>query len=1164
MFSTILLICLCYVTDFSDTHRPMPLKDCQSRSKDVLFIIDCRSEVKEQIEVVQSAIFYLSKDRDDKNISHSFMSFSVTGLIQTNNLTEIQNVQPMCNKKLPINDIFNASALWFTSRKKPLVTISFISDTTEPPLSDDVKAIVQIQKKEKKVDRLFIIPDRDGDSKRVFHKVKFLYYYALSHDLNRNIVDIFARICKKMCKKLPATFTSGHFMTSYYHIADVYNMSYDQSVQYCAKRTNSYLVSLESSQEISFLFDYLNKSFAAKDFHKTDLRIHIGIAKHKESWSSGNPFVYLKNFSSNHGSIVPWSNEECYFLNISSLEHIDLMDKTIESFMKNLISNTCSEIVEPSLVICECHDILSNPSSIHNISNAASSNKNVIFGPYLEDFVGDVQRYSMVYNYRDLQIVECVQNVSTGNNFFQLYVCSKKLNLNFNARESETKIISVSRLNGAKYVVFEHFDISDCMNYSKFKHNATIDMLHELSFNKEIDLFCDRRDKESQTSGKIFSMSNTKCGTKSFECDNSTEIFQCERQKTQVFHRCIKEYFHICEDNSHLQNCETFVCPKGFIKCPNSYCIFSSDVDDGYRDCPLGEDEFQMSNFLGFTKISFIFEEFCVEKLFDLTNEERNLFHCDLPCPMNYTCVSNKVYSKGKETEITEYTFQMSSGLYNTSNLVYPPHFYRQMLPFFQMVELYAQDCRIQTFDYSFQYWNLLEVIVLDLSYNELISSNDMKSISSLSHLKVLNISHNQNLTIDQNFVFPTSLEIIDFSYTKTSTLKLNVFENVSFLKHLNLSNTLVSTFQDMGIPEYYKLETLYIENIEMTNISENFFRGLTINSELRASDYKLCCPQILNPNISADKCHAPVDAISSCKHLVGDVLKRITIWTVGLITLVANGIVLVYRIGWNREIFKKAYELFVTGLGVSDFIMGMYLMLIAAVDIQYSDIYVLEDVKWRHSHWCHFAGFLSTLSSETSTFFICLITTDRFLKTTYPHGQHRFTKTGKYVSFTLVWLISFLLAAVPIVSKDWNIYSTNGLCLALPLITTDYDGWVFSFIVFVVLNFALFLFIVMGQILIFTNFNSKRSVHSIKRNSRRRLEDLSVARKLAFVALTDFMCWFPVALLGILSLSGYIFDREVYAWIAVFVLPINSALNPIIYTIPVIYKKFLSSKISF
>uniref|UniRef100_A0A2C9KHQ1 G-protein coupled receptors family 1 profile domain-containing protein n=1 Tax=Biomphalaria glabrata TaxID=6526 RepID=A0A2C9KHQ1_BIOGL len=286
-----------------------------------------------------------------------------------------------------------------------------------------------------------------------------------------------------------------------------------------------------------------------------------------------------------------------------------------------------------------------------------------------------------------------------------------------------------------------------------------------------------------------------------------------------------------------------------------------------------------------------------------------------------------------------------------------------------------------------------------------------------------------------------------------------------------------------MGIPEYFTLETLYLENVEMTNIKENFFRGLTIKSELRASNYKLCCPQILNPNISVDKCHAPVDVISSCKHLVGDILKRITIWTVGLITVVGNGIVLVYRIGWNREIFKKAYGLFVSGLAVSDFIMGVYLLLIAAVDSQYKDIYVLEDVKWRHSVLCQFAGFLSTISSETSTFFICLITIDRFLTITFPFGQHKFTKTGKIFSFTLVWFFGFLLALIPITSTELNIYSSNVLY---------------------------------------------------------------------------FMCWFPVGILGFLSLNGHTFDREVYAWIAVFVMPINSALNPIIYTVPIIIQKCL------
>uniref|UniRef100_A0A2C9LZB5 G-protein coupled receptors family 1 profile domain-containing protein n=1 Tax=Biomphalaria glabrata TaxID=6526 RepID=A0A2C9LZB5_BIOGL len=365
-----------------------------------------------------------------------------------------------------------------------------------------------------------------------------------------------------------------------------------------------------------------------------------------------------------------------------------------------------------------------------------------------------------------------------------------------------------------------------------------------------------------------------------------------------------------------------------------------------------------------------------------------------------------------------------------------------------------------------------------------------------------------------------------------------------------------------MGIPEYFTLETLYIENVTITNIENNFFQGLTINSELRASDYKLCCPQILNPNISADKCHAPVDAISSCKHLVGDILKRITIWTVGLVTFVGNGIVLVYRIGWNREIFKKAYGLFVSGLAVSDFIMGVYLILIATVDIQYKDIYVLEDVKWRHSVLCQFAGFLSTISSETSKFFICLITIDRFLKITFPFGQHKFSKTGKIFSFTLVWFFGFLLALIPIIATEWNIYSSNGLCLALPLGSTENNGWVFSFFVFVVFNFILFLFIAFGQICILSNHKSiRRSIRNLGQNIQRRKEDMSIARKLAFVALTDFMCWFPVGILGFLSLKGHIFDREVYAWIAVFVMPINSALNPIIYTIPSIYQKYSLKK---
>ena len=44
--------------------------------------------------------------------------------------------------------------------------------------------------------------------------------------------------------------------------------------------------------------------------------------------------------------------------------------------------------------------------------------------------------------------------------------------------------------------------------------------------------------------------------------------------------------------------------------------------------------------------------------------------------------------------------------------------------------------------------------------------------------------------------------------------------------------------------------------------------------------------------------------------------------------------------------------------------------------------------------------------------------------------------------------------------------------------------------------------------------------------------------------------------LIGMLALSGVTISGDVYSWITVFVLPINSALNPFLYTLLAIMKK--------
>ena len=69
------------------------------------------------------------------------------------------------------------------------------------------------------------------------------------------------------------------------------------------------------------------------------------------------------------------------------------------------------------------------------------------------------------------------------------------------------------------------------------------------------------------------------------------------------------------------------------------------------------------------------------------------------------------------------------------------------------------------------------------------------------------------------------------------------------------------------------------------------------------------------------------------------------------------------------------------------------------------------------------------------------------------------------------------------------------------------------------------------------------------------------MARRMVFIVVTDFLCWMPVIILSLLSLLGEFHDpeKQAYVWIAVFVLPVNSSINPILYTFstPLMRKKF-------
>ena len=187
------------------------------------------------------------------------------------------------------------------------------------------------------------------------------------------------------------------------------------------------------------------------------------------------------------------------------------------------------------------------------------------------------------------------------------------------------------------------------------------------------------------------------------------------------------------------------------------------------------------------------------------------------------------------------------------------------------------------------------------------------------------------------------------------------------------------------------------------------------------------------------------------------------------------------------------------------------------------------------------------------SAFIICLITLDRFIVLRFPFSQVRLKQTSGIVACGLIWFTGILLAAVPLfpILSHWRFYEQTGVCIPLPITRTNVQTY--SFAIMIVLNFILFVIIAFGQIGIFLTVRS--SSKSLEKSKSKPM-DMKLARRLMSIVVTDFLCWFPVGLLGLLAWRGMAVPGEVNVAVVTFVMPLNSALNPFLYTLNIVNEK--------
>ena len=622
-----------------------------------------------------------------------------------------------------------------------------------------------------------------------------------------------------------------------------------------------------------------------------------------------------------------------------------------------------------------------------------------------------------------------------------------------------------------------------------------------------------------------------------------------------------------CPEHEDEVACDSYTCP-GFYRCRTSkVCVHPDYVCDGVHHCPQFDDEL-----------------FCNVTCPDACLCYGLAFSCSEVFPAHDYPQIRFLSARG--SEMTTHHLANNTMLIHLSlakcNLVNMPDVY---FPNLHSLDLSDNDISIA---HSSQLSHLPRLRVLFLSNNPItsvflpdafsISSTVSSNLPSANHSTVttqfsVNEYHISSAFSDSAhpvFTSPSSNKVesshyfprvrrLDLSLVKIPELNVDVFKQFPNLQNLNLSGSGVERVSGEGSHTLTKLRVLDMRGCPISVLPRRLFRGLDQLQAVYADNYKLCCPAVLPDGFNLNNCQAPFDEVSSCETLLRSDVYRVFLSVVASLTLTGNLSSFIFRLLASQR-GKSGFHIFTVHLCIADFVMGLYLAIIGVADRLYLGTYLWEDTTWRHSVACKVAGFLSLLSSEASVFIICLITLDRFLVLRFPFSALRFQRSSAHLACAVTWSVSFLLAAVPLFPRTSfeQFYTSTGICIPLPITRREFDGDDYAFGIMIVFNFALFLMIAVGQAVIYQTVQANSMATTF---TSRQSQDSNIARRLITVAMTDFLCWFPIGLLGLLASLGIPISGEVNVGMAIFVLPLNSVINPFLYTINIIMEKRQKSK---
>uniref|UniRef100_A0A8C7GVG0 Lutropin-choriogonadotropic hormone receptor n=1 Tax=Oncorhynchus kisutch TaxID=8019 RepID=A0A8C7GVG0_ONCKI len=284
-------------------------------------------------------------------------------------------------------------------------------------------------------------------------------------------------------------------------------------------------------------------------------------------------------------------------------------------------------------------------------------------------------------------------------------------------------------------------------------------------------------------------------------------------------------------------------------------------------------------------------------------------------------------------------------------------------------------------------------------------------------------------------------------------------------------------------------------------------------------------------------QCTPEADAFNPCEDIAGFSFLRVAIWFINILAIIGNLTVLL--IFFTSRCKLTVPRFLMCHLAFADFCIGVYLLMIASVDLHTRGHYSEHAIDWQTGAGCSAAGFLSVFGGELSVYTLSTITLERWH--TITHALQLEKRLGLAQAAVIMaggWLICLGMAMLPLVGV--SSYSRVSMCLPMDVKTPLAQAFILLLLLF---NVGAFLVVCVCYVLIYLAVRNPQFPS--------RSADAKIAKRMAVLIFTDLLCMAPISFFAISAAFKVPLITVTNSKILlVLFFPINSCANPFLYAI--------------